>query len=285
MAKTIHLNTSGEVEKQNCQNSMLPQNAETTMESLTPLMQQVVRWLIHSGVGYTEFIGSLKPIFYKQALLELEHLAQKQTDSAISLISGLHRKDVVLFKKETTEYQADFLQALPISVPARVIGRWIALNLPSVIPFTGQDISFETLVKDVSTEKHPRSILLELERLSVVKEREGNVFLQQKSFTPDLKMQESKALFSQNITDHMRAGIDNFINQHKNFTHLEQAVFADKLSQESVKKLRQLSCELWEEMAQKLVNQAIAYCEEDQDKPEANKRFRLGVYQYDEDMP
>lgn len=285
MVKMIDQSMSTTIQKQNDLIAVLPKTAETTLESVLPVMQHITRWLIHSGVGYTDFIAALKPVFYQQALLELDDLSQKTTDSAISLLSGLHRKDVSQFKKHQLTALNEAVMTLPISVPARVIGRWIALDLPSDLPFTGEHNSFEMLVKEISTEKHPRSIVFELERLGVVKEIEGRVYLQQKSFTPDLHMQETKALFSANVADHIAAGIDNFIDREKRFTHLEQAVFADKLTAESVEKLRQLSVELWQEMAQKLVHQAIQYCEEDQSKENAQQRFRLGVYQYDGDMP
>lgn len=285
MVKMIDQSMSDEIHKQNGLVAVLPKTAETTLESVLPVMQHITRWLIHSGVGYTDFIAALKPIFYQQALRELDHLSQKTTDSAISLLSGLHRKDVSQFKKHQLNALNDAVMTLPISVPARVIGRWIAWDLPLNIPFTGEHNSFEMLVKEISTEKHPRSIVFELERLGVVKEIDGQVYLQQKSFTPDLHMQETKALFSANVTDHIAAGIDNFIETEKSFTHLEQAVFADKLTAESVEKLRQLSVELWQEMAHKLLHQAIQYCEEDQSKADAQQRFRVGVYQYDGDMP
>jgi hypothetical protein len=48
-------------------------------------MQHIARWLIHSGVGYTDFVAALKPIFYEQAMAELERIQQNKTDSAVSL--------------------------------------------------------------------------------------------------------------------------------------------------------------------------------------------------------
>jgi hypothetical protein len=46
-------------------------------------------------------------------------------------------------------------------------------GLAEKIPFVSNDqVSFENLVKKFSTEKHPRSILNELERLNIVKEED-----------------------------------------------------------------------------------------------------------------
>lgn len=258
---------------------VIPQDAETTLDSIYPMMQHIARWLIHSGVGYTDFVAALKPIFYEQALVELERIKQNKTDSAVSLLSGLHRKDVSAFRQQANQVTNE-APNFAISVPARVIARWIALDLPHQIPVSGEENSFEALVKHISTEKHPRSILFELQRLGVVVQINQEVVLQQHSFTPDNQMQESKALFSANLSDHLAAGIDNFISE-KPFTHLEQAVHAEKLTAQSVEALRQLSITLWQDMAKQLLNAAIQHCDQDQEKDDAHYQFRFGVYQYD----
>jgi len=252
---------------------VIPQDAETTLESIFPMMQHIARWLIHSGVGYTDFVAALKPIFYQQALVELERIQQNKTDSAVSLLSGLHRKDVSAFRLQANQTVTE-APNFAISVPARVIARWIALDLPHQIPISGEENSFEALVKHISTEKHPRSILFELQRLGVVEQTGQNVILQQNSFTPDNQMQESKALFSANLSDHLAAGVDNFISE-KPFTHLEQAVHAEKLTAQSVEALRQLSIELWQDMAKQLLNAAIQHCEQDQEKDDAQVPYIL----------
>ncbi|ENX40586.1 DUF6502 family protein [Acinetobacter courvalinii] len=279
MVKPTHpLMTENELSADNTQ-GIIAQQAETTLESIFPMMQHIARWLIHSGVGYTDFVAALKPIFYQQALAELDRIQQNKTDSAVSLLSGLHRKDVSAFRQQATQNSSE-APNFAISVPARVIARWIALDLPHQIPVSGETDSFEALVKHISTEKHPRSILFELQRLGVVEQQDQQVVLQQNSFTPDNQMQESKALFSANLTDHLAAGIDNFISE-KPFTHLEQAVHAEKLTAQSVEALRQLSLDLWQDMAKQLLNAAIHYCEHDQNQADATYQFRFGVYQYD----
>lgn len=279
MVKPTHQVMNDKAPVANPAHGLIAQEAETTLESIFPMMQHIARWLIHSGVGYTDFVAALKPIFYEQALAELDRIQQNKTDSAVSLLSGLHRKDVSAFRQQASQSSTE-TPSVAISVPARVIARWVALDLPQQIPVSGDEDSFEALVRHISTEKHPRSILFELQRLGVVEQHGQMVVLQQNSFTPDNQMQESKALFSANLTDHLAAGIDNFISE-KNFTHLEQAVHAEKLTAQSVEALRQLSIELWQNMAKQLLNAAIHHCEQDQDQADANYQFRFGVYQYD----
>ncbi|MBJ9984723.1 hypothetical protein IAE19_04610 [Acinetobacter sp. S40] len=265
----------------NAEEKMLSHDTETTLEHVISIIPQLIHWLIRSGIGYTEFATGLKALFYNEAIKELDRIQQKKTDSAISLLSGLNRRDVRAFCQTYGEYilvDESHLQ-LPISVPARVVGAWIHQKLPLALPFQGAENSFEALVRQISSEKHPKSILLELKRLGIVIEENQQVVLQQTSFTPDPKVDESKQIFSQNVSDHLSAGIRN-LTENTNF--LEQAIFADELSQESIEKLTQLSGDLWNLMSKALVSAAIDYCKNDENSPDANKRFRLGVYQYDE---
>ncbi|MFW1920436.1 hypothetical protein ACG9Y9_21380, partial [Acinetobacter baumannii] len=83
---------------------------------------------------------------------------------------------------------------------------WVGQKLPSQIPFSGEGTSFEGLVKQISSEKHPKSILLELKRLGLVIEENDQIILQNSSFTPDPQKDESKQIFTQNISDHLAAG-------------------------------------------------------------------------------
>lgn len=270
---TLALNASGE--------KLLSHDTETTLEHVVNIMPQLIGWLIKSGIGYNEFTSALKVLFYNEALKELDAIKQKKTDSAISLLAGLNRRDVRSFCQTYGEYSLidQFNLQLPISVPARVVGMWINQKLPQQIPFQGEENSFESLVKQISSEKHPKSILLELKRLGIVIEKEDQIILQNSSFTPNPQADESKQLFTQNISDHMSAGISNLTNS-TNF--LEQAIFADELSQESIEKLNQLSVDLWNLMSKAIVSAAIDYCKNDEGDADANKRFRLGVYQYNQ---
>ena len=51
-------------------------------------------WLLRNGVSYPAFAEVLKSVFVAAAERELERTATAPTQSALSLLSGVHRKDV-----------------------------------------------------------------------------------------------------------------------------------------------------------------------------------------------
>lgn len=262
--------------------SNLPSSdAEFNLQQVLLLGDLLTQWLVRSGVGYMEFSAALKPFFYQQALQELHRLEQKPTVSAISLLSGLHRKDVTAYKGVSAEGKAlhEASVAEPMSVPARVIGLWIGEGLPMQLQFHDMtQTSFETLVKRISTERHPRSVLNELIRLGVVEERESSIFLKKGSYIPDRIHQESRQLLTQNLQHHIQAGLHN-IFQIGSTSRLEESVTVDELSVESVEILKQKSIDLWEICAKELMELAIQRCEQDKANNDATHTFCLGIYQ------
>lgn len=280
MTKNVFSSNNIEV-KNHSENSMLPDTSADVLAQSLNIMDKLVGWLVSAGIGHKDFSNALRSIFYNQAIKELEIINQKKTDSLISLLSGLDRRDVKNFRENNGSHKIIESPQIDttISVPARVIGLWIHLKLPERIPFTNDNWSFEKLVKEISTEKHPRSILSELIRLKLVEEEDDYIYLNIKSFTPSNEEKESRILFSSNISDHIAASLQNLTN--KNDFFLEQAVFADELSEHSINILKNYSKELWEEMSVKILDKAIECVNQDKGIKGSDKRFKLGIYQFD----
>lgn len=252
-------------------------NSET-LHHVLKIMESMVAWLIQSGIGYNEFSAALKPVFFNQAIKELETLQQKKTDSSLSLLSGLNRRDISSLRQHYGEHihiRAITNDLLATSVPARVIGLWLSSKLPYSIPFS----EFEDLVSSISSEKHPRSILSELKRLRLASENENIVILNTNSYTPSPETKEAKELLTSNVRDHLNAGLQNVVSNQDLF--LEQAVFADELTEKSIQSLKQLSHELWQDYSLKILSKAAECCKEDEGRRDAVNFFKLGIYQFD----
>lgn len=260
-----------------------------TTDSVLPealaIAQPLVAWLIRSGVGYTEFVAALKPVFLAQAQEELLQSQEKLTDSAVSLRSGLHRKDVRAFRQTAADsmaqVKADGTTWGKPSASNQVATRWLGTpEYPDRLPLIGGAPSFEALVRSTSKDVHPRAVLQDMVRLGVVQEVDGHVQLLRAAFVPDALHQEARQLMAGSVADHLQAGVHNL---SKNATHkfLEQSVFADGLTEASVQKLNLLANALWAQVLQQVLEAATPLCEQDAHAPHPH-RFRLGLFSYDE---
>lgn len=254
----------------------------STLQHALSMSESLVCWLIRSGVGYTEFTNALKSVFFNEANKEAQRIGQKPTDSAISLLSGMHRKDINALRLAKEQKVLNPPMRKTISMPSQVLGHWLGKEWPSSIPLQDPEIGFDTLVRSISNDKHPRSVLKELERLGAVQVENGQVRLLNQAFIPDPSTEEAQNIFAANIADHLAAGIHNLtqISNTNPLQFLEQSVFADELTEQSAQKLCQLSEQAWQQIMHSILEQAIDLNEKDKEQPDTNHRFRVGIYAY-----
>ncbi len=73
---------------------MKTQQSLLVLDSVLTMMEPLVLLLLRHGVSYVELAEQLKVVFLAQALAETQRIGAKQTDSALSLVTGLQRRDV-----------------------------------------------------------------------------------------------------------------------------------------------------------------------------------------------
>ncbi|HQT82088.1 MAG: hypothetical protein B7Z60_06480 [Ferrovum sp. 37-45-19] len=249
------------------------------------IMQPLILWLLRSGVRHPEFSVAIKQVFLEQASQELTRLGVKQTDSALSLLSGLHRKDVrslIPVLQQLVESGGDRPRELlgKPTLPSQIMTRWLASGWQDILPLTGDNRSFEKLVRQVSSDVHPRSVVNELERLGMIEVDEQQVRLIRDAFVPDPSMVEAGNLLAGSTADHLAAGVHNLsdMNDHK---FLEQSVFADGLTEQSIIELENLAKALWLQVMSSLIEAAVPLS--DKDEPNGgDQRIRIGMFCYSE---
>ena len=96
------------------------------LESVLAIMQPLVTFLIRRGVTYIDFAQALKKVFLQQAINEAQRVGSKQTDTALSLLSGLQRRDVQQVRLLLIEQPL----AAPTrcTVPTETIGKWFGFE-------------------------------------------------------------------------------------------------------------------------------------------------------------
>ena len=263
---------------------MKTQQSMLVLDSVLTMLEPLVLLLLRHGVSYVELAEQLKVIFLTQAMHESARIGAKQTDSALSLVTGLQRRDVQQLREHAKN--ATRPQQLHSTTPAETVGRWLAEQYSDEIPYScGDDfgISFEKIVNSISKDKHPRAVLDELLRIKVVEfdEKMQSVRLLRKAFLPDEQSEAIQYLFRRTLTDHLAASIHN-ISTDGDLKFLEQGVFANGLTAQSIAMLHTYSRKQWENMMQDFLKFAGSLCMIDNDTQAQTERFTVGMYAYSE---
>ena len=257
------------------------------------LLAPLVRLLIVNGVAYPQFAQALKRVFLDAARAELETSDTRVTDSALSLLSGVHRKDV---RSLGNPDELPVASVRALSFATQVFTRWMhdpaycdELGHPRALPLRSPDeagASFEKLAQAVSKDFHARSVLAELVRLGLVEIRGEHAVVVAEAFVPAEGLAEAAFYVSANVRDHLAASAANLtrIMSHDRPPFLEHAVFADEISTHSAAELQALARRLWTATVNRMVETATRCVEKDSVLPEQDRtsRVRFGAFFFSE---
>jgi len=261
------------------------------LRATTRLLAPLARLLVANGVTYPTFAAAMKRVFLAAAERELQSEGKRITDSALSLLSGVHRKDVRALTADEPP------PPRTVTIASQVTTAWTtqpeyldAHGHPLPLPMRATDPSapsFERLAQSISKDFHARSVLDELVRLGVAEEREGVArLLRSEGFLPLRDLEEIARQLAANVGDHLSAASANFnaARRSEKPPYLEYALWADELSADSAAELQQFAQQQWLGALRSVRNEAQARSERDRGTtpPEALHRFRFGVYIYHE---
>jgi hypothetical protein len=249
------------------------------------LLRPLVRLLIHSGITFPALCDLLRELYVNVAEYDFALSRKEQTDSRVSLLTGIHRKEVRRLRGAGAP-----ISAAPASVSraSRIIARWLAApqftderKRPLPLPRLGEhdgDASFESLVASVTRDVRPRAVLDEwLDRKLVTIDADGRVVLAETAFVPHSGSDQQLYYLGRNLHDHAAAAIANVLGEEPRF--LERAVHYEGLSEALAQRLEERSRDLALGVLQEANREAHDACETDAG---GKYRWTLGVYIYRE---
>ncbi|MFO1298958.1 MAG: DUF6502 family protein [Burkholderiaceae bacterium] len=246
----------------------------------------LARLLVARGLkfGQVEELGSSR-LSCRQAARTRAQRTRHQREPDQYRSTGIHRKDVMARLLESPSDPAVHGR----SFAAEVFTRWVSdpyyrlrqAARAAAQRASGGERSFESLACSVSTDVHPKTLLDELRRLGIVEldEQAQTVRIAAGSFVPSKDSARMFALLGGNVGDHLQAAVSNVIGDRAPL--LEQAVFADELSDESVQLAHEIARETWHATLQALAPMLEKRIAADRAaKRRADRRLRVGMYFY-----
>jgi hypothetical protein len=258
--------------------------------AITKLLRPLVRILLRNGVPFRTFADLAKWIYVDVAMKEFGIQGRKQTDSRVSIITGLSRKEVRRLK--TLEQLSDAEAIDRYNRAARVITGWIrdrrftdARGNPRALNFEKGRANFSDLVKSFSGDVPARAVLDELMSVGTVEFLEdGKIKLLSRAYIP---LSDEPAFLSILGTDvaHLIKTIDHNMVEKDGQPFFQRKVSYDNLPIEAIPQLRRMSAGLSQKLLERMDRWLSAH---DRDANPATKgrgrmRAGLGIYYFEED--
>ena len=264
-----------------------PENGQSNklLDTLVRVLVPLVRLMIAKGVTFQMASEVLKRAYVRSAN---EHFVEEDEASGtkLSLLTGLNRKEIRRLTSDEPDKERPPMASYATAVAAmwRTNRRWRDREgKPKVLPrrTTGSTLSFDDLVRSVTTDHRPAAVFDELIRLRFVEQEGETVRLVTSSLYSSTDPEDKLSRPIENIEDHISAAVANIVEPSPKF--LEQSVFSDELSEESAAKLHALMREEWQRTFNTALEKAITLEADDAKQSRVtNTRMRVGMYFYSE---
>ena len=257
-------------------------------QAIARVLQPLARLMIDHGLQLPSLVDLLKKALVDEAARAYGVVDKGSSDTRISLLTGVHRKDVRRLRAAPMGH-ADSPPMVPLA--ASVVARWISeprfLNADqSARPLArtprrglSGEADFTMLVGEVSRDVGARAVLDELVRLGSVELREdGFVVLKTIGFVPNEGRSESFHFLAANVAEHLAAAVHNLAPDRVSIPKLEQSAFSQDLSQAQAQQLAQLARRLWARSLQQFLQTATVAEQRSAADEGPKSRVRFGVY-------
>ncbi|MEI7464302.1 MAG: DUF6502 family protein [Burkholderiales bacterium] len=259
---------------------------EALAQAINGVVLPLARLAVAKGMSFAVVESQLKQAFVQAAREAHPHLPSHRAVSRIATTTGINRREV------TRLTQVRSLPPRRRPVAAELFARWAndpayqaPHGGPCVLPRQGVSPSFESLAQSVTRDVHPRSLLDELLRLglAVHDTEHDTVALVRDAFVPRGDAQRILSFLGDNVGDHLSAAVANVLGNGQE--HLEQAVFGDELSAQSIERIRGLISAQWREITAAMVPAIESLIEQDRAAGRLqDRRLRIGLYTFTDSM-
>ncbi len=257
--------------------------------ALRHALRPLVKLMLGRGVTFSYASELLKSLFVEVADRDFRIDGKLPTDSRVSLVSGVHRKEVSRLREALQAGEETVPEV--ISLGAQVVAQW--MGAAPYVDETGQprplarfaseggELSFEALVARVNRDIRPRVVLDEWLRLGVVNiDDDGRIRLHAGAFVPTKGFDEMSFYFGHNVHDHAAAAAHNLLGGEPPF--LERSVHYDGLSADAVDQLARQAATLGMETLVAVNKNALALTKRGGTTSLPRQRMTFGVYFYAE---
>jgi hypothetical protein len=263
--------------------------------ALMRMLRPIVKLMIHVGLPLQSFVEVLKATYVEVAEKHFSEEGRPLTDSQVSVLTGVHRKDVRRLRAEPL--QADTLTP---SLAMQVAVAWTGMaglldeeGAAKPLPrrnakrADGSEINpdektFDSLVESLTSDVSATAVLKDMLRQRMVEEREPDVItLVPTWFLADEKLSDKIGLLSLQIHDRIEASVQNIMTGNR--VHRVFSVYSKAVGTDTVDRMKEALDRDGEKLMNKL-NARVVQGEQTLLPGQPAMRMSCGYYIYSEPL-
>ncbi len=255
-------------------------------------MRPLVGAMMRSGLTFPVVADTLRALFIDVAINDILIDPSARTDSRISLLTGVHRKEIKRLRESPTVSAA---APEVVTLVSQIVARWVGSaaytdtdGRPRPLDrggpsSTGAAADFDSLVTSFTTDVRPRAVLDDLLAHGVVHvDLDDRVQLNTTAFIPPTGGEEQLFYFSRNLHDHVAAAVAN-ISAAGTPPFLDRSVHYDRLSPDQAKALEEYARAAALRVLLDVNRRAIELAGTDRVEIAADqRRVNFGIYLYED---
>ena len=259
-------------------------------KAIFKLLRPLVRIFLRNGMPFAAFAEIAKRAYVDVAELEFSVPGKKQTNSRISTITGLTRKEVQRIKAIEDAGNNDLIERY--NRAARVVYGWVHdarysngdnqfhdLNVEGVSP------SFNALVQEYSGDVPPRAILDELLQIGIVEQlQDGRIRLLERAYIPRASEIQKLQYLGTDVSG-LISTMDRNIHMKDKKPFFQRKVYYKNLPEEAAEELQKILSDKGEYLLE-LLDQRMAAHDRGTTadvKGGARKASGIGIYYFEDE--
>lgn len=204
--------------------------------ALKLLLRPVVSFCLRHGMRLQEAVECLKAAFIDGAATSIRSRNEEISMSKLSIMTGVHRTEAARFHSGGAQEPDNQLR--------NIIGRWQqdkrflnAKGTPRTLGCEGKNSEFANLVKIVSSDLSPYTVLFELERIGAIRREDNSVKLLHSIYIPKGDMKRGFELLARD-SDLLTQAVEENVLSDGTPIHLHLFTRYDNIPARELNKIR-----------------------------------------------
>ena len=253
------------------------------------VLRPVVKILLRYGIGFNEFAEAVKTAFVDVATSEFGIRGRPTNISRVAVMTGLTRKEVRRLRTKI-ESGSDVVEVKSTPI-TEILHRWHAeeefldsRGRPATLPFTGDGLSFSSLVRRFGGDVPPGAMRAELKRVGSVEEgANGDLTVKMRSFWPADQTEKLESALVHHVYPLLSSVSFNTDPANENDVMAQYSAYSMNITGSDKPRLRRMCADRIFEMAKSFDDLFIAYEEKSgSESPETEPPIAVGIYYFEE---